>query len=128
MMQNLQILMVWGRLTKPHGPSRAQGSALTRNEMQDMARRTCFREQYYTGTRGITQPGKIACRQDPRENMYNLMTAFSLISQDWLIRLGSRLALHEILSVCFSGLQRGHPENQYEREEVFQGLVHDTDF
>ena len=29
----------------------AQGSALTRNVILYMARRTCFKEQYYTGTR-----------------------------------------------------------------------------
>ena len=34
------------RLTRP-GPLRAPGSALTRN----VARRTCFREEYYTGMR-----------------------------------------------------------------------------
>ena len=33
----------------------------------------------------------------------------------WSIRLGPRLAWHEILSVCIRGLRRGHPENPYER-------------
>ena len=43
--------MVWGRLARLRGPFRAQGSALTRNVELHMARRTCFREQYYIGTR-----------------------------------------------------------------------------
>ena len=38
----------------------AQGSALTRNVLFHMARRTGFREQYYTGTRDISVSGKIA--------------------------------------------------------------------
>ena len=60
MMMNFENFEVWGRQTRPNRRFGAQGSALTRNEIQDMARRTCFREQYYTGTRGTTQPGKIA--------------------------------------------------------------------
>ena len=43
------------------------------------------------------------------------MVGFSSISLDCLIHLGSCLAWHEILSVCFSGLQRDHPENPYEK-------------
>ena len=33
MMMIFENFMVWGRLTRPNGPSRAQGSALTRNEI-----------------------------------------------------------------------------------------------
>ena len=32
-MMIFEIFMVWGRLTRPNGPSRAQGSTLTRNEI-----------------------------------------------------------------------------------------------
>ena len=39
-----------------------------------------------------------------------------MISQDWSIRLSSRLLWYQILSVCFIGLQRGHPENLYEKD------------
>ena len=48
---------------------------------------------------------------------------YSSISQDCWIRLGSRLAWYEILSVCFRGLQRGHLENPYERDLVWTRSV-----
>ena len=43
--------MVRGRQTRKKKGFRCQWFALTRNFEDDMARRTCFREQYYTGTR-----------------------------------------------------------------------------
>ena len=51
-----------------------------------------------------------------RRNYVYFCDGFSSISQDSLIRLGSRLLWHEILSVCSHGLQRGHPENPYEKD------------
>ena len=38
--------------------------------------------------------------------------------------LGPRLVWHKILSVCFSGLQRGHPENPYEKDLGASRFVH----
>ena len=43
--------MLRDRQTRVNGKFRAQGPALTRNVEFHMVRRTCFREQYYTGTR-----------------------------------------------------------------------------
>ena len=75
MMRNFEIFVVWGRLAMPNGPSRAQGSALTRNVIQYMARRTCFREQYYTGTRGIIL-GRVDSRPRPKKTIYNFGSVF----------------------------------------------------
>ena len=52
----------------------------------------------------------------PGRNYVYFCDGFSSISQDWSIRLGPRFALHEILSVCFSGSQGGHLENPYEED------------
>ena len=49
---------------------------------------------------------------------------FSSISLDWSVRLSSRLVWYQILSVCFHGLQRGHPENPYEKVWVKKRLDH----
>ena len=46
------------------------------------------------------------------------------ISQDWSIRLASCLVWHKILSVCFIGLQLGHPENPYERARGGTRSIH----
>ena len=75
MMKNFEIFMVWGRLTRSNGPSRAQGSALTRNVIQYMARRTCFREQYYTGTRGIIL-GRVDSRPRPKKTICTFGSVF----------------------------------------------------
>ena len=52
-----------------------QGSALTRNVIQYMDRRTCFRGQYYTCTRRY-----ISVREDcghyQAENMYDFVMVF----------------------------------------------------
>ena len=50
--------MIWRHLTRPRGPFGAPGTALTRNVEDHMARRTCFREQYYTGTRRYNIAGE----------------------------------------------------------------------
>ena len=59
-----------------------------------------------------------------RRNYVYICDGFSSISQDWSIRLGPRLVWHKILSVCFSGLQRGHPENPYEKDLGETRFVH----
>ena len=51
-----------------------------------MARRTCFREQYYTGTRGIMMEGKIA-GQDPRQ-LYVIMGWFFINISGYLYSFG----------------------------------------
>ena len=64
--------------------------------MFDMARRTCFREEYYTGMRRFIEAGKIA-GPDPRKLYIYIYTyiyiykwdGFSLISRDACVRLGS---------------------------------------
>ena len=43
--------------------------------IQDMARRTCFREQYYTGTRGITL-GRVDSRPRPKKTICNFLSVF----------------------------------------------------
>ena len=62
----------------------------------------------------MTQQGKMAA-QTQRNYMYD-WDGFSSISLDACVRLGSRLLWYKILSVCFIGLQRGHPENPYEKD------------
>ena len=47
-MMNMIDFMITGRSARPNAALMAQGSALTRNVIQYMARRTCFKEQYYT--------------------------------------------------------------------------------
>ena len=116
---------------------------------EQVARRICFTEQYYTGTRRYIcvredcrpRPGKTMCiwleeffhrailyrhkkiylcqgrlQAKTQENYVYYCDGFSSISQDSLIRLGSRLVWREILSVCIRGLQRGHPENPYDKD------------
>ena len=53
----------------------AQWSALTRNVILYMARRTCFKEQYYTDTRRYICVRE-DCRQYQGETMYILMIVF----------------------------------------------------
>ena len=62
----------------------------------------------------ITVPGRLQAKT--QGNYVYIRDGFLAISQDALVRLGSRLAWHEILSVCIHGLQRGHPENPYKRD------------
>ena len=51
----------------------------------------------------------------PSRNYVYIWHGLLAISQDWSVRLASRLVWHKILSICFIGLQRGHVENPYER-------------
>ena len=66
---------IWGQQASPNGRIRAQGSALTRNVKDHMARRTCFREQYYTGTRRYISVME-DCRQYQGETMYMFVMVF----------------------------------------------------
>ena len=50
-------------------PFLGQGSALTRNDELYMARRTCFKEQYYTDTRRYICVRE-DCRPRPKKTMY----------------------------------------------------------
>ena len=59
-----------------------------------------------------------------RWNYVYFCDGFSSISQDWSIRLSSRLVWYQILSVCFFGLQRSHPENPYEKDLDVSRSVH----
>ena len=63
------------RFFGPRDRLRAQGSALTRNDQFHMARRTCFREQYYTGTRRYNT-GREDCRPRPAETIYGNLMVF----------------------------------------------------
>ena len=49
-MMNMIDFMIRGCYAMPNADLMAQGSALARNVIQYMARRTCFKEQYYTDT------------------------------------------------------------------------------
>ena len=101
----------------------------------DMARRTCSREQYYTGTREFTQAGKTAGQRRPKIYIYTYIyidlyiyiyiymyihicvwVCFSLISSDSLIRFGSGRLCNEIWVFCIPWLQRGVQENPYEKD------------
>ena len=79
------------------------------------------------GSKNLLQRGilyrheKVLLRQErlhaqTEENNVYVLDRFSLIFLDQCIRLGSRLLWCKILSVCFSGMQRGHPENPYEKD------------
>ena len=59
-----------------------------------------------------------------RWNYMYVCDGYSSISLDWSIRLGSRLLWYQILSVCFHGLQRRHPENPYEKDWAGSRSVH----
>ena len=89
---------------------------------REMARRTGFREQYYTDTRGISVSGKIA--GNIKVKLYVFCDGYLMISLDQCIRLGWRLVWYKILSVCFHGLQRDHPENPYEQDYAASRSVH----
>ena len=57
----------------------AQGSALTRNVILYMARRTCFKEQYYTDTRRY-----ICVREDCRQYQGETMCIFVMVFHQYL--------------------------------------------
>ena len=100
----------------------AQGSALTRNVARYMARRTCFREQYYTGTRRY-----ICVREDCGQYQGETMCIFVMVFHQYLrigqfvwdlVLLGTRY--YQSASVDCSGvIQKIHMREL----EVGQGLV-----
>ena len=67
--------MIWGRLTRAWGLFRALGTALTRNVEYHMARRTCFREEYYTGMRGYYSAREEG-RPKPKKTIYENLMVF----------------------------------------------------
>ena len=92
----------------------AQGSALTRNDIPHgsknwLQRAILYRHKRYKCVRED-------CRQYQGETMYIFCDGYLMISLDQCIRLGWRLVWYKILSVCFHGLQRDHPENPYEKD------------
>ena len=56
-----------------------QGSALTRNVILYMARRTCFKEQYYTDTRRY-----ICVREDCKQYRTETMCTFIVVFHQYL--------------------------------------------
>ena len=60
-----------GQMTTP-GPRGPRWRAMLK---EHMARRTCFREQYYTGTRGITESGR-DCRPMPAETICTIWSVY----------------------------------------------------
>ena len=67
--------MIWGRLTKPRGTFRCPWVRADAQCIFHMARRTCFREQYYTGTRGYNT-AREDCRPGPGETIYVFVMVF----------------------------------------------------
>ena len=57
----------------------AQGSSLTRNVISYMARRTCFKEQYYTDTRRY-----ICVREDCGQYQAETMCIFVMVFHQYL--------------------------------------------
>ena len=106
----------------PNGSIKAQGSALTRNVVQYMARRTCFKEQYYTDTRRYIS-GRGDCGQYQAETIYDFVMVFHQylrIGQFvWaLVLCGTRY--YQSASVDCSGIiQKIHMREL----EVRQGIV-----
>ena len=81
-MMKMIDFMIRGSQTRPHGPLKAKGSALTRNVILYMARRTCFKEQYYTDTRRY-----ICVREDCRQYQAETMYIFVMVFHQYL-RIG----------------------------------------
>ena len=71
--------IIWGRLTRSWGPFGARGTALTRNVEDYMARRTCFREEYYTGMRGYNSAREDS-RPKQKKTIYKNLMVFIDIS------------------------------------------------
>ena len=92
-----------------------------------MARRTCFREQYYTGTRGIIL-GRVDSRPRPKKTIYTFGSVFHQyleIAQFVLDRAvcGTR---YWVGAGCgCSGVAQKIDMRKIRRE---QGIVHDEEF
>ena len=74
-MMKMIDFMIRGSQTRPHGPLKAQGSALTCNVILYMAPRTCFKEQYNTDTRGYICVRE-DCGQYQVEKIYDFVMVF----------------------------------------------------
>ena len=111
---NIVDFMIRGRLTREIGRSGAQGSALTRNVARSHGSKNLLQRAILCRHKRISHSqGRLQAKN--RRNYVYICVGFSSKSQDLSVRLGSRLVWHEILSVCFSGSQRDHPENTYEK-------------
>ena len=81
-MMNMIDFMIRGCSARPNAALMAQGSALTRNVILYMARRTCFKEQYYTDTRRY-----ICVREDCGQYQAETMYIFVMVFHEYL-RIG----------------------------------------
>ena len=118
--------MVWGRLTRPNGPSRAQGSALTRNEISHGSKNLLQRAILYRHKRNYH--GREDCRPRPGETICRIWSVFHQYL--WInvfvwarVLCGTRK--YESASVDCSGVIQKINMRQI---RLHQGLVHDEDF
>ena len=74
-MMKMIDFMIRGRQAWPNRTLMAQGSALTRDVIHYMARRTCFKEQYYTDTRRYICVRE-DCGQYQGETIYDFVMVF----------------------------------------------------
>ena len=106
---------IWGRLTRPRGPFRAQGSALSRNVARLHGSQNLLqRGILYRHEKILLRQGRLQAQT--QENNVGKYDGFPSISRDASVRLGSRFLWYENRVLCFSGLQRGHQENPCERD------------
>ena len=108
----------------------AQRSALTRNVILYMARRTCFKEQYYTDTRGY-----ICAREDCRQYQCETLCIFVMVFHQYLrigqfvwdlVLLGTRY--YHCASVDCSGVIRKIHMREIEVEQGLACMMKMIDF
>merc|ERR1712005_75816 len=97
--------MVWGRLTRPNGPSRAQGSALTRNGISHGSKNLLQRATLYRHQRNYH--GKEDCRPRPKKTIYTIWSVF--LQYLWIFvfvwaRIFCGTRKHQSASVDCSGI------------------------
>ena len=104
-----------GRLTKPRGHFRAQGSALTRNVARSHGSKNLLqRGILYRHEKILLRQGRLQAQT--HENYVCATAGVSLISLDACVRLGSGFLWYKNKVLCFGGLQRGHQENTCDRD------------
>ena len=124
---------IWGRLTRPRGPFRAQGSALTRNVARshgskNLLQRTILYRHKRVYRHKRNYHGREDCRPRPGETICRIWSVFH--SYLWIfvfvwarVLCGTRT--HQSASVDCSGvIQKIHMR----KIRLDQGLVHDEDF
>ena len=106
---------MWGRLTRPRGPLRAQGSALTRNVAGSHGSKNLLqRGILYRREKILLRQGRLQAQT--QENNVGKSDGFSLISRDASIRLGSRFVWYENMLFGIGGMQQDHQENPCEKD------------